>query len=67
MAERAYNLAIETSGRRGSVSLGRGEELLGSATLPPPERHRVDLMLAIDQVCRGQGVGPGELSEGLKM
>lgn len=55
------NLALETSGPVGSVSLGRGDELLSGADLPPQQRHRVDLMPAIDRLCQSQGVSPRQI------
>lgn len=58
-----YNLAIETTGPRGSVTLGRGDEPLATADLPPQSRHRVELMPTIDRVFKQFGVQPRELAE----
>jgi tRNA threonylcarbamoyladenosine biosynthesis protein TsaB len=59
----SYSLAIETSGRRGSVALGRGGELLDRRDLPDPSRHNLGLMTTIDAACRVHGVQPADLSE----
>ncbi len=58
-----FNLAIETSGRAGSIALGRGGELLGVAPLGEPRRHNLGLMPAVDALCREHGVKPNELDE----
>src|SRR5690606_21289352 len=60
------NLAIETSTRHGAVAVGRGDELLGTRPIPLPPRgteHRVDLMLAIDELCREHDIAPAEVGE----
>ncbi len=67
-----YNLAIETSGRAGSVSLGRGDRLLATHSpsdpqkplgITPPAWNRLDLMPAIDRLTRDHGIGPGDIVE----
>ncbi len=58
-----YNLAIETSSRLGSVTLGRADEPLAHATMPPQVRHRVDLMPTIDGLCQQHRVQPADLGE----
>ena len=63
MRDSAYNLAIETAGHGGSLALGRGDDLLDEAALPAPKRNRVDLMPAVDALCRRHGVAPGDLGE----
>jgi tRNA threonylcarbamoyladenosine biosynthesis protein TsaB len=63
MTDSPYNLAIETSGPVGSVSLGRADELLAGADLPPQQRHRVDLMPTIDRLCQDRGVTPRQIGE----
>lgn len=63
MIEREYNLAIETSGRSGSVSLGRGDEVIDSAALPHKRRHNVELTPTIDALCRRHGVTPGMIGQ----
>jgi tRNA threonylcarbamoyladenosine biosynthesis protein TsaB len=61
--ERNYNLAIETSGPQGSVSLGRDEVLLGSDPIAPQKRANLELVPTIDQLCRTHNVHPGQLSQ----
>ncbi len=58
-----YNLAIETSTRRGSITLGRGDRLLQSVRLSEQRRHAVELMPAIDALCKEHGLGPGQIGE----
>ncbi len=53
-------LAIETSARNGSIALGNDHALLAEATLPPPQRHRVELMPSIDALCREQQLSPAD-------
>ena len=55
MAQQPYSLAIETSTRCGSASLGRGGQLLETVQLAQPHRHNVDLVPAIDRMCRAHG------------
>ena len=57
-------LAIETSGRAGSVAVARGGELLAVRELPATMRHAVELMPAIRELVRrggGQGWKPAEI------
>lgn len=61
MTTGGFNLAIETSGRAGSVTLGRAGRPLASADLPAQRRHVIGLMPTIDQLCRDHGAGPGDL------
>jgi tRNA threonylcarbamoyladenosine biosynthesis protein TsaB len=63
MPERLYNLAIETSGRSGSVTLGRGDGVIGTADLPHKRRHNVELIPTIDALCREHGVAPGAVGQ----
>lgn len=63
MPDRLHNLAIETSGRTSSVTLGRGDVILESATLPPLQRHSVDLLPTIDALCSRHRVSPTDLAE----
>ena len=51
-------LAIETSARVGSVSLGCASKSLETIELPQQRRHAVDLMPAIDSLCSSAGVKP---------
>ncbi|MCC7407599.1 MAG: tRNA (adenosine(37)-N6)-threonylcarbamoyltransferase complex dimerization subunit type 1 TsaB [Phycisphaeraceae bacterium] len=63
MSEREYSLAIETSARQGSVSLGRGDVLLGSLGLTQARRHNVELMPAVDAILREHGARASDLGE----
>jgi tRNA threonylcarbamoyladenosine biosynthesis protein TsaB len=58
-----FNLAIETSCRRGSVTLGRGQALVASARLDEQRRHAVELMPAIDRLCREHYLQPAALGQ----
>lgn len=63
MPDRLYNLAIETSGRSGSVTLGRGDDVIDTAELPHKRRHNVELIPTIDALCREHKVAPGEIGQ----
>ncbi len=63
MPDRNYNLAIETSGRSGSVTLGRGDEIIDTAELPHKRRHNVELLPTIDSLCKQHGVTPDAISQ----
>ncbi len=72
MPSKLYNLAIETASRPGSITLGLGEQLLGTIELPdsvrnsptpnPRRRNTLDLMPAIDLLTRRHSVTPSSLS-----
>ncbi len=64
-SDASISLAIETSSRVGSVSLGRGEELLESREVPPPDRaqQRIDLMPTIARLCAAHRLAPVDLSQ----
>jgi tRNA threonylcarbamoyladenosine biosynthesis protein TsaB len=55
MSSDPYTLAIETSARIGSVSLGCGPDILETADLPQQRRHAIDLIPAIDRLCETAG------------
>lgn len=59
----SYSLAIETSGRVGSVALGRGDALLSAVELPSARRHNVELAATIDRVMADHGAVRTELAE----
>ncbi|MHC4995201.1 MAG: tRNA (adenosine(37)-N6)-threonylcarbamoyltransferase complex dimerization subunit type 1 TsaB [Planctomycetota bacterium] len=61
MSDPAYNLAIETSSRQGSVTLGCGDELIETLIMPAQRRHAMDLMPAIDTLCQKHGLTPGQI------
>jgi tRNA threonylcarbamoyladenosine biosynthesis protein TsaB len=54
-------VAIETSGRTGSVAIARGPSLLAVRELPATMRHAVELMPAIRELVRAQGWRPAEI------
>ncbi len=56
-------IAIETSGRLGSVALSRGPRLVEAAVLSADQRHAVELLPTIDFLCRRHGVNPGDVDE----
>lgn len=55
-------LALENSSSHGAVALGRGDELLGVEPIPAAKRHNVDLMVAVDALCKRHGVKPDQLN-----
>jgi tRNA threonylcarbamoyladenosine biosynthesis protein TsaB len=57
------NLAVETSGRLGSVVLGRGDEILAARQLSGGMRHAVELLPTIDKLCRQKGLTSADLSD----
>jgi tRNA threonylcarbamoyladenosine biosynthesis protein TsaB len=63
VSERPFNLAIETSTRAGSISLGRGDEFLATVPLHRPQRHNLDLIPAVDKLFRACGASSGQLRE----
>lgn len=63
MTDRPYNLAIETSGRSGSVTLGLGDEIIVSVDLQHKRRHNVELIPTIDALCREHGVTPDAIRQ----
>ena len=63
MANRPFNLAIETSSRHGSLSLGCGDRLLGSVALDQSQRHNIDLMPGIDAIVDRHGATAGQIGE----
>jgi len=63
MPDRPYNLAIETSGRSGSVTLGCADEMIDTAELPHKRRHNVELLPTIDALCKKHKVTPDQVGE----
>jgi len=63
MPDRPYNLAIETSGRSGSVTLGHADELIDTAELPHKRRHNVELLPTIDVLCKKHNVTPDHIGQ----
>lgn len=62
-SEREFNLAIETSSRRGSVTVGRGDRILRSVFLPEQQGHRVDLVPMMAQVCGEVGIKVSQIGQ----
>lgn len=56
-------LAIETSGRVGSVAVARDGVLLAEETFPHGLQHAAELLPRIDALCRNQGWRPVDLDE----
>lgn len=54
-------LAIETSGRIGSVALATGCELKQSARFRADSNHAAELLPTIDELCRPLGWAPGDI------
>ncbi len=65
MPDHPFNLAIETSGRAGSLCLGHGDAILGEAQIPPQANGGAssDLMTHLDALCRAHDVKPAQLGE----
>ncbi len=56
-------LAIETSGRIGSVALATGCELKQSARFRADSNHAAELLPTIDELCRPLGWTPGDIDQ----
>ncbi|MFQ5411342.1 MAG: tRNA (adenosine(37)-N6)-threonylcarbamoyltransferase complex dimerization subunit type 1 TsaB [Phycisphaerae bacterium] len=56
-------IAIETSGRRGSVALAEGAVLVEEAAFPADRDHARDLIPTIDALARRHGVSPDEIDQ----
>ncbi|MBN2562554.1 MAG: tRNA (adenosine(37)-N6)-threonylcarbamoyltransferase complex dimerization subunit type 1 TsaB [Phycisphaerae bacterium] len=56
-------IAIETSGRRGSVALARGPDLVAEYTFPTMREHARELIPTLDRLCREQGWAPADLDQ----
>jgi tRNA threonylcarbamoyladenosine biosynthesis protein TsaB len=63
MPDQPYNLAIETSGRSGSVTLGLNDEPIDTVQLPHKRRHNVELIPMIDVLCRKHEVTPDAMGQ----
>lgn len=59
----ARTLAIETSGRAGSLCVSLGPRVLGRADIPAQTRHAAGLHVALDRLTREQGWAPDSLDE----
>ena len=56
-------IAIETSGRRGSVALATGPELVGQRVFSADTDHARDLLPEADRLCREHGWQPGDIAQ----
>jgi tRNA threonylcarbamoyladenosine biosynthesis protein TsaB len=63
MADKPIILAVETSGRWGSVALGRGDELLGEHPFSSPMRHSVELFPAVTALLNRTGCATADIKE----
>jgi tRNA threonylcarbamoyladenosine biosynthesis protein TsaB len=57
------SLAIETSGRIGSVALGIGGRVVDARPFSTTLRHAVELLPTVDSICREHGIRPGAIGE----
>ena len=56
-------LAVETSGRIGSVALGRNGDVLETSAFSTARRHAVELLPTVRALCRKHDVQPGQVEE----
>jgi tRNA threonylcarbamoyladenosine biosynthesis protein TsaB len=56
-------LAIETSGRLGSLALVEDGRVLAEDEFPHGLQHAAEIIVRIDRLCRDRGWGPGDLQE----
>lgn len=63
MPDQPYNLAIETSSRHGSISLGHDDKLLKSEDLGPQHRHTVQLLPSLDHLCKQHSITPDQIGQ----
>lgn len=61
--EPGYCLTLEASGREARIALGCGDELLEEQALRRSVRHNLELLPAVDALCRRHGVPPAALAE----
>jgi tRNA threonylcarbamoyladenosine biosynthesis protein TsaB len=61
--DQIFAIALETSGRLGSVTLSRGPRLLETTVLSAEKRHAVELLPAVDSLCKRHNVRPSQLDE----
>ena len=58
-----YALAIETSGKVGSVALVRDGVVLAEPTFEHGLKHAAGILPMIDRLCRDAGIGPADIAE----
>lgn len=61
--ETEYSLAVETSGRVGSVGLACGDDLLEEVAFSTQHDHGVELLPTVDRLCRAHGVSPDHIRQ----
>jgi tRNA threonylcarbamoyladenosine biosynthesis protein TsaB len=54
-------LAIETSGRSGSIAVAAGPKILAMRGLSPTQEHARDLLPGVDLACREAGAQPADI------
>ncbi len=59
----SFVLAIETSGRIGSVALVQGRHVLAEDRFEHGLKHAAEMVPRIDALCRNHGASPGDLAE----
>lgn len=55
------SLAIETSGKVGSVAVARGARVVAGDSFSTLQQHGVELLPTVDRLCRGAGVRPADV------
>ena len=63
MTARPFNLAIETTSRQGSITLGRDDEMLQTCQLAQRRRHNVELVPTLDRLFRAHHAKPNMLGQ----
>src|SRR3954464_1206945 len=56
-------LAIETSGRLGSLAVVDGGRVVAEDTFPHRLKHAAEIVVRIAQLCRARGWGPADVRE----
>lgn len=62
-ANQRWILALETSGRVGSVAVARGDRVLTVQRFTADQRHAVELLPTVQRLCHDAGFAPGQLDE----
>jgi tRNA threonylcarbamoyladenosine biosynthesis protein TsaB len=63
MADKPVILSVETSGRWGSVAIGKGDELLLEHPFSSPMRHSAELFPAVAALLSQTGCTPADIAE----
>lgn len=63
MGIRKFNLAIETSGPVGSVTIGQGDEMMDTVEFSGKQRHNIELVSALQRLMSGANAEPVDLDE----